>query len=228
MEANGGNGVLGRDLPALFDVGVTGTLSDGQLLDRFVTRREAGVFAVIVNRHGPMVLGVCNRVLRNHHDAEDAFQATFLVLGRKAASVKPSEKLGNWLYGVAYQTAMKARATRARRQALEIHLANIPEPASARENDQDDLLPQLDRELSRLPAKYRIPVVLCDLEGKTHREAAALLEWPIGTVSGRLSRARAILATRLAGGVSRFRSDRRLCCWPKTQCQPVHRRGCSV
>ena len=96
--------------------GSLGGLSDGQLLDRFVARREEAVFEAIVRRHGPMVWGVCRRVLRDHHDAEDAFQATFLVLARKAASVMPREKLGNWLYGVAYQTAMKARAMRAKRR----------------------------------------------------------------------------------------------------------------
>jgi RNA polymerase sigma-70 factor (ECF subfamily) len=90
-----------RDLQALFDVGVMGTLNDGQLLDRFVARREEAVFEALLHRHGPMVWGVCRRVLRDHHDAEDAFQATFLVLARKASSVMPREKLGNWLHGVA-------------------------------------------------------------------------------------------------------------------------------
>ena len=106
-----------RDLQTLFEVGSLGGLSDGQLLDRFVERREEAVFEAIVRRHGPMVWGVCRRVLRDHHDAEDAFQATFLVLARKAASVMTREKLGNWLYGVAYQTAMKARAMRAKRRS---------------------------------------------------------------------------------------------------------------
>src|SRR5580698_9433679 len=108
-----------RDLRTLFDIGVMGRQSDGELLDRFVERREAAVFEAITYRHGPMVWGVCRRVLRDHHDAEDAFQATFLVLTRKAASVMPREKLGNWLYGVAFQTAMKARATRAKRRVRE-------------------------------------------------------------------------------------------------------------
>ena len=105
-----------RELGTLFNEGVVVLLSDGQLLDRFVERREASTFEAIVERHGPLVWGVCRRVLRDHHDAEDAFQATFLVLARKAASVSPREKLGNWLYGVALQTAMKARATRAKRR----------------------------------------------------------------------------------------------------------------
>src|SRR4051794_29580856 len=100
---NSGINVAVRDLQILFDVGVTGVLSDGQLLDRFIARREGAVFEAIVHRHGPMVWGVCRRVVRDHHDAEDAFQATFLVLARKASSVMPREKVGNWLYGVAYQ-----------------------------------------------------------------------------------------------------------------------------
>ncbi len=105
-----------RDLQTLFDVGVLGRRTDRELLTRFLERREAAVFEAIVQRHGPMVWGVCRRVLRDHHDAEDAFQATFLVLARKAASVVPREKLGNWLYGVAYKTAMKARMMKAKRR----------------------------------------------------------------------------------------------------------------
>jgi RNA polymerase sigma-70 factor (ECF subfamily) len=103
-----------RDLRTLFGVGTLGTLADGPLLDRFVERREEAVFEAIIRRHGPMVWGVCRRVLRDHHDAEDAFQATFLVLARRAVSIMPRERLGNWLYGVAYQTAMKAKAMRAK------------------------------------------------------------------------------------------------------------------
>jgi RNA polymerase sigma factor (sigma-70 family) len=187
-----------RDLQTLFDVGVTGTLTDGQLLDRFVRWREGPVFEAIVQRHGPMVWGVCRRVLRDHHDAEDAFQSTFLVLARKAASVRPPEKLGPWLHGVAYQTAMKARATRARRRVREVQVPEMPEPAAVREDHPDDLLSLLDRELGRLPENYRISIVLCELEGMSHREAAERLGWPIGTVSGRLSRAKVMLARRLS------------------------------
>jgi RNA polymerase sigma factor (sigma-70 family) len=186
-----------RDFQTLFSCGVLGGLSDAELLDRLASRREEAVFESIIQRHGPMVWGVCCRVLRDHHDAEDAFQATFLVLARKAASVMPREKLGNWLYGVAYQTAMKSRATTSKRLAREKQVPDMPEPEGDREGRRDDLLPLLDQELSRLPEKYRLPVVLCDLEGKTHRQAAEQLGWPIGTVSGRLSRARAMLAGRL-------------------------------
>src|SRR4051812_50032792 len=119
-----------HDLHVLFDSGVTGALTDGQLLDRYVARREAALFEAIVRRHGPMVWGVCRRVLRDHHDAEDAFQATFLVLARKAASVMPREKLGNWLYGVAYQTAMKAKAMRAKRRGRGGPVPGMPGPGA--------------------------------------------------------------------------------------------------
>jgi RNA polymerase sigma factor (sigma-70 family) len=189
--------VVGRDLHTLFDLGATGLLADGQLLDRFVERREEAVFEAIVRRHGPMVWGVCRRVLRDHHDTEDAFQATFLVLARKAASVMPREKLGNWLYGVAYQTAMKARAMRAKRRGRERQVSEMPEPEVASHDPRDELAESLDGELSRLSEKYRTPIVLCDLEGRSHKEAASQLGWPIGTVSSRLSRARSMLAKRL-------------------------------
>src|SRR4051794_9327530 len=172
-------------------------LSDGQLLGLFVDRRDADAFEALVRRHGPMVLGVCRRVLHNGHDADDAFQATFLVLVRKAASVSPRDRVGNWLYGVAYQTALKARALAARRAGRERPMTDTPEPAAKPRDPWPDLQPLLDRELSRLPDKYRVPIVLCDLEGKTGREAARQLGCPEGTLTGRLSRARAMLARRL-------------------------------
>jgi RNA polymerase sigma factor (sigma-70 family) len=176
----------------------TAALSDGQLLERFIHRQEEAAFETLVRRHGPMVLGVCRRVLGNVHDADDAFQATFLVLVRKAASVVPRERVGNWLYGVAYHTALKARGTSARRRGKERQVSDMPEPAAP---DADgrwrELHAVLDQELSRLPDKYRVPIVLCDLEGKTRKEAARQLRWPEGTVNGRLSRGRAMLAKRL-------------------------------
>src|SRR4051812_19423156 len=110
MVKDGETNTALRDLQALFEVGAVGGLTDGHLLGRFVARREPAVFEAIVRRHGPMVWGVCRRVLRDHHDAEDAFQATFLVLARRAASVLPREKLGHWLYGVAEKTSRKRRA----------------------------------------------------------------------------------------------------------------------
>jgi RNA polymerase sigma factor (sigma-70 family) len=173
-------------------------MTDGQLLECFLTQRDDAAFAALVQRHGPMVWGVSRRVLPNHHDAEDAFQATFLVLVRKAASVVPREMVANWLYGVAHQTALKARATAARRKGRERQVTEIPEPAIAEQDQWRDLQPLLDEELSRLPDKYRCVIVLCDLEGKTRKEVAGQLSLPEGTVGSRLARARAILAKRLA------------------------------
>lgn len=174
-------------------------MSDGQLLERYVNGGEAAAFEVLMQRHGAMVLGVCRRILRNVHDAEDAFQATFLVLVRKAASIWPREMVANWLYGVAYRTALKARAMTARRQVKEKPLSATAEVEAVTQDDVwHDLRSVLDQALSRLPQKYRIPVVLCDLEGKSGKEAARQLGWPEGTVSSRLSRARALLAKRLA------------------------------
>jgi RNA polymerase sigma factor (sigma-70 family) len=144
-------------------------LADGQLLDRFVSGRDAAAIEALVRRHAPMVWGTVRRVLRSHHDAEDAFQATFLVLARKAASVVPREMVANWLYGVARQTALKARATAARRRGRERQVERMPEPAMAEQDRWDDLLPLLDQELGRLPEKYRAVLVLCDLDSSACR-----------------------------------------------------------
>jgi RNA polymerase sigma factor (sigma-70 family) len=174
--------------------------TDGQLLDLFVKTRDQEAFAAVVRRHGPMVLGVCRRVLRNHADAEDAFQAAFLVLARKAATLGTRGLLAQWLHGVAYNTARKLRRTNARRATRERPLADVPEPATGEGIElRDELLAILDEELSRLPDRYRVPIVLCDLEGVTRKEAARLIGCPEGTVAGRLARARAMLAERLAG-----------------------------
>ncbi|MDG3008113.1 sigma-70 family RNA polymerase sigma factor [Paludisphaera mucosa] len=187
-----------RDLLMLLGAGTLGELSDGRLLERFACHREEAAFEALVGRHGPMVWGVCRRTLRDAHDAEDAFQATFLVLARKAAAIAHRERVAGWLYAVAYKTARRAEATACRRRARERQVAVMPERESRTDEGRDELGPVLDRELSRLPEKYRMPIILCDLEGKAHHEAARLLGWPVGTVSGRLSRARAILAGRLA------------------------------
>jgi RNA polymerase sigma factor (sigma-70 family) len=173
-------------------------LTDRQLLEDYICRQDEVALAALVQRHAPMVWAVCRRVLRNYHDAEDAFQATFLVFARKATSIASPELLANWLYGVAYQTALNARTTAARRSARERQVAVMPEPETAQPDLWHDLKPLLDQELSRLPDKYRIPVVLCDLEGKTRKEAAQQLGCPEGTVAGRLARARVLLARRLA------------------------------
>jgi RNA polymerase sigma factor (sigma-70 family) len=173
-------------------------LTDEQLLGDYLSRRDDRALGVLVRRHGPMVWGVCRRVLRNAHDAEDAFQATFLVLVRKAAAIASRELLANWLYGVAHQTALNARAAAARRKSRERQVAQMPEPEAVPQDPWSDLRPLLDQELSRLPDKYRAPIVLCDLEGKTRQEAARQLGCPEGTVAGRLARARVMLAKRLA------------------------------
>ncbi len=173
-------------------------LTDGHLLGSFIEGRDEAAFAALVHRHGPMVWGVCRRLL-DHHHAEDAFQAAFLVLARKASSVVPREMLANWLYGVAHQAALQARRTVARRGARERQVTQMPEPPAATERDcWDDLRPLLDQELSRLPDKYRAIIVLSDLEGKTRSESARQLGLPEGTVASRLTRARAMLAKRLA------------------------------
>jgi RNA polymerase sigma factor (sigma-70 family) len=175
-------------------------LTDGQLLGRFVEQRDEAAFAALVRRHGPMVWGVCRRVLGHHQDAEDAFQAAFLVLVRKAASVVPRDMVGSWLYGVAHTTAIRAKALAAKRRARERPVTHLPDlPAAPAKRDRcGDLLPLLDQQLTLLPDKYRVAVVLCDLEGKSIKEAARHLGWPQGTLAGRLARARALLAKRLA------------------------------
>src|SRR5262245_40688819 len=172
-------------------------LTDGQLLEAYLSHHDEAALAALVQRHGPMVWGVCRRVLGNYHDAEDAFQATFLVLVRKAASVTPREMVANWLHGVAHQTALKARATVSTRRGRERQVVEMPVPAVAEPARWDELLPVLDEELSRLPDNYRAVVVLCDLEGKTRKEAARQLGIPEGTVGGWVARARAMLAKRL-------------------------------
>jgi RNA polymerase sigma factor (sigma-70 family) len=171
---------------------------DAQLLARFLAGREEAAFEAVVRRHGPMVLGVCRRILRNADDAEDAFQATFLVLVRKAASITRRETVGGWLYGVARKTALKARAAGEQRRAKERRVGTMSPKVMPAEDGGWELQAVLDQELSRLPDKYRVPVVLCDLEGRTRKQAAQQLGWPEGTVSGRLARARALLARRLA------------------------------
>jgi RNA polymerase sigma factor (sigma-70 family) len=175
-----------------------GGLPDAHLLGCFIERQDEAAAAALVQRHGPMVWGVCRRILHNDHDAEDAFQATFLVLVRRAASITPREMVGNWLYGVAHQTALKARAMKAKRGARERQVMALPEPKADQEDQSDDRQAVLDQELSRLPAKYRVAIVLCDLEGKTRKEAAQQLGVPDGTLAARLARARTMLGKRLA------------------------------
>jgi len=173
------------------------TPSDGTLLAAFAQRRDEAALTALIHRHGGMVWGVCRRLLGDGQDAEDAFQATFLVLVRKAAGLRQPEKVAGWLHGVARQTAVRLRALRARRGRHEKPVATLPEPVPPPER-RDDVGPILDEELARLPDTYRAVLLLCDVEGRPRGEVAAQLGWPEGTVAGRLARARALLAERLA------------------------------
>jgi RNA polymerase sigma factor (sigma-70 family) len=172
--------------------------TDGDLLNRYLLDRNDAAFESLLKRHGAMVLGVCRRILRNEADAQDAFQATFLVFVRKAPSIQPRGLVGNWLYGVAQKTSLKARAMNRQREAR----GRLRTPAVRTASDdqaQTELADLLDLELSRLPDKYRAPVVLCELEGRSLKEAAQQLACPVGTVASRLARGRNLLAKRLAG-----------------------------
>jgi RNA polymerase sigma factor (sigma-70 family) len=173
---------------------VGGGLSDGELLDRFVRRRDEAAFEALFWRHGPMVLAVCRRLLPPA-DAEDAFQATFLVLVRKAASIGRREAVGAWLYRVAYRVALRARA--AARPVVELPPEGPPAASDEEAAAWRDLRPLLDEAIDSLPEKYRAPVVLCYLQGKTNQEAARELGCPKGTVAIRLKRARDQLRRRL-------------------------------
>ncbi len=174
------------------------TLSDGQLLDRFVEKQDEAAFSALVRRHAPMVWGVCQRIVGQAADAEDAFQAAFLILVRKAAAIKPRAAVGNWLYGVACHTALQTRTACTRVRAKEKQVTNMPESAKDPLDEREELQRLLDQELSALSDKYRLPVVLCDLEGRTRKEVAAQLKIPQGTLSSRLATAHQMLSKRLA------------------------------
>jgi RNA polymerase sigma factor (sigma-70 family) len=172
-------------------------LTDAQLLESFLVGGEEVAFEALVRRHGPMILGVCRRVLQDRHDAEDAFQAAFLVFLRKAAAIGKRKSLASWLYGVAHRTALQARKKAAQRRAKERQV-EMAQKQPTGDNAIQDMLPLLDQEMSRLPDKYRVPIILCDLEGKTRKAAAQQLDLPEKTLSTRLDRARVMLAKRLA------------------------------
>jgi HlyD family secretion protein len=187
--------LLGRPTSA---VSSAGEPTDADLLGRFVGGRDHHAFADLVRRHGPMVFGVCRRILRDPHDAEEAFQVTFLVLVRKAGQIGRPERLANWLYGVAHRVSRKARVTAARRGAHERAASLALTTPVTVGPDQTELRAVLDEELVTLPEKYRAPLVLCYLEGLTNEEAARRLGWPPGSMSYRLARGRELLRRRLA------------------------------
>jgi RNA polymerase sigma factor (sigma-70 family) len=172
------------------------TRTDQVLLGRFVGDHDSAAFDAIVRRHGPMVMGVCRRVLGHAHDAEDAFQATFLVLARKAATIQNFPSLAGWVYKVAYRIALRARASRNQRRANECRLA-VERGHLTPMDRQRDISWLVDEEVQRLPEKYRTPVLLCYLQGQTNEEAAQLLRCPTGTIKIRLLRGREMLRKRL-------------------------------
>src|SRR5260370_9501193 len=173
-------------------------LADRELLDRFVTRRDGAAYAALVRRHGPMVLRLCLRVLQNEHDAEDAFQADFLVLNQKATLLLPQESLSGWLYRVAYRIAQKARIGAARRRKHEGRAAVKHAVDPLDQITLREAYAVLDKELARLPDKFRVPLVLCYLEGLTRDEAAQQLGLPPSPLKGRPEQARERLRPRVA------------------------------
>jgi RNA polymerase sigma factor (sigma-70 family) len=190
------------------DGGTVAGLTDGQLLERFASQRGAEAelaFTALVMRHGPLVFGVCQSLLRNPHDAEDAFQATFMVLARKAGSIRQPDRLGPWLYGVAHRTARRLKEKTARRKSHEAEAAVYSDRANRLSGSSQhssalanhDEIEALHREIERLPARYKTAIVLCDLQGLTHEDAARRLGRRVGTISSQVSRARERLRRRL-------------------------------
>jgi RNA polymerase sigma factor (sigma-70 family) len=171
--------------------------ADGELLSYFLNCKDEAAFATLLDRHGPMVLGVCRRILSDPNDAEDAFQATFLVLVRKARSIVKHDSLASWLFGVARRIAVRARSTADRRRQVEGQVQPVPQHDELPEIDWNDLRPVLDEEVARLPERCRTPFILCYLQGRTNEEAASLLGCPKGTILSRLARARELLRSKL-------------------------------
>ncbi len=188
-------------LRLLFESGTAAGVSDRELLDQFAARRDELAFTALVDRHGPMVQRVCHAVLHDHHDAQDAFQATFLVLARSADSIRRRDSLASWLHGVALRVARRARSDSSRRHRHEQASAALREstaPDETAPRDRDDLASLLHDEIARLPERFRAPLVLCHLQGRTYEEAAHLLDCPVGTIKSRLSTARERLRHRLS------------------------------
>ena len=192
-------GTVLHHLRQMLSPSVSGEATDRQLLQRFIDQNDEAAFALLVDRHGPLVLGVCRRLLDDSHDVDDAFQATFLVLVRKAAALPWRDSIAAWLYQVAYRVAVRIRMTRARRRTTEREVDDMPMNDDPQATDRHELRQVLDEELQRLPAKYRTPLVLCFLEGKTHQEAAEVLGWPRGSMAKRLERGQELLRERLVG-----------------------------
>jgi RNA polymerase sigma factor (sigma-70 family) len=189
-----------RQFQRLLEPGTVAGLTECQVLERFAERGDPVAFEAIVARHGPMVFTVCRQLLRDPNDVDDAFQGTFLIFIKKAGTLRQPDQLGPWLYGVAYRVALRARKRR-RKQELPEDLAGPRIAFPAEDNEQ---LEALHCEIQRLPEKYRVPIVLCCIEGLSHDEAARRLDWPVGTVHGRLSRARELLRNRFSrrGGIA--------------------------
>ena len=188
-----------RQIHTLFRVGAAGGMTDRELLEQFLAGDESeATFAVLVDRHGPMVRSLCRSLLGDLHEADDAFQATFLVLARRAGSIRDKEAVASWLYGIAYRVCMRIRTEATRRRSLSQHLAE-----RARHDDTTgtaqpaEHIPELFEEVARLPDRYRAPIVLCYLEGQTHEQAARALRCPLRTLQTRLLRAKAKLRARL-------------------------------
>jgi len=188
---------FGAENRAFGNQGERRPMNERDLLERFVVEKDPEAFRELIERHGAMVLAVCRSILHEPHDAEDSFQNVFLILARRANTIKRLDTIAPWLHRVALRVARRARAKTSQRRAWEMtrpgsrteHPAESPDPA---------VIPLLREEISQLPDRYRLPLILCCLEGKTNQEAARQLQWPVGTVKGRLSRARQTLRDRLS------------------------------
>lgn len=191
--ADWGSSPLSRFLGRIVGKSKAGATPDGQLLEDFALRHDETAFRALIQRHGRTVLGVCRQILRNEHNAEDAFQATFLILAQRAGSIRRPESVGDWLYGVAYRVALRAKGLEHRRQSRE----KLGLEVEAADPGPENQTVELHEELSQLPTKLRVPLVLCYLEGRTHEEAAEALQWPVGTVKTRLSEGKNLLRDRL-------------------------------
>jgi RNA polymerase sigma factor (sigma-70 family) len=181
----------------MVDAQILAEATDRQLVDRFARGHEESAFTILLRRHGPMVLGVSQGILRQLQDAEDVFQATFLLLARKASSIRKRESVASWLHGVAYRLAVRAKAQRALRRSQEMKASAMRKPGPNVEEAWRELRPVLNEEMEKLPESYRTALILCYLEGKTHEEVARQLGCPLGTVRSRVGRGRKLLQERL-------------------------------